>query len=119
MNLSHEGVALLMRVLLIVFLGTAAGVFRFLIGRTRRGGQLMLAGTLGGISLGLFLSSLVSRWVHADASVVCACVGLVVGWSISFLVARRLPMKPLAEDRNDLRQDSAAALVNPSGSAAV
>jgi len=98
MKLSHEGVTLLMRVLLIVFLGTTAGVFRFLIARTRRGGQLMLAGTLGGITLGVFLSPPVSRWMHGDASVVCACVGLVVGWSVSFLVARRVPMKPLAED---------------------
>ena len=100
MKLSHEGVTLLMRVLLIRPSGHRGGRLPFpdRTDETRR--PTHARGDAGRhYSFGLFLSPPVSRWMHADASVVCACVlGLVVGWSISFLVARRLPMKPLAED---------------------
>ena len=99
MNLSHEGVALLMRKLLYRPSGHRGGRLPF-PDRTDEARRPTHARRDAGTAFrsGSFSSRLVSRWVHGDASVVCACVGLVVGWSISFLVARRLPMKPLAED---------------------
>jgi hypothetical protein len=88
-TLSHEGVTLVLRILLFAAMGLAAGIFQALIG-PGRGRGFMLAGTLGGITFGIALSPLVGRWIKADVSVLCACVGLVLGWTVAWLMARRV-----------------------------
>jgi hypothetical protein len=88
--LSSEGVTLLSRAGLIVLLTVAASLFGALIGRGRRADLVMLGGTLGGISLGVAISSLISSWVRADVSVICAVSGIITGWTIAWLFARRI-----------------------------
>ena len=51
----------------------------------------MLAGTVGGISVGVLLASLIAPWLNADASVVCACLGMVIGWGVSWSFAKQIP----------------------------
>jgi hypothetical protein len=88
--LSSEGVTLLSRAGIIVLLAVAASLFRALIGRGRRADLAMLGGTLGGISLGVGVSSLISSWTRADVSVICAVSGIITGWTIAWLFARRI-----------------------------
>jgi hypothetical protein len=89
--MSSEGVTLIARASLIVALTVAASVFRALIGPGERRGRIMLVGTIGGISLGALAASAIARWIHTDVSVICASVGVVLGWTVSWIVARHLP----------------------------
>jgi drug/metabolite transporter (DMT)-like permease len=89
--MSHEGLTLVTRVLLVSSLIIVAAIFRGLVGPSRKRGRIMLAGALGGISLGVLVASVISPWLKADASVVCACLGMVLGWGVSWSVARQIP----------------------------
>jgi hypothetical protein len=68
-----------------------AALFRALVGPGKRRGRIMLAGTLGGISFGWLVTPLVSEWLKTDMSVVCACLGMVLGWGVCWLFARQIP----------------------------
>jgi hypothetical protein len=99
--MSSEGVTLIMRVALVIFLIVVASFFRALVGPGRRRGRIMLAGTLGGISFGVLLAHPISRWLKADASVICACLGVSFGWGVAWLFARRIPDEGTEVARND------------------
>lgn len=73
--MSSEGVTLIMRVALVIFLIVVASVFRALVGPGRRRGRIMLAGTLGGTSCGVLLAYPISQWLKTDAAVICARLG--------------------------------------------
>jgi hypothetical protein len=51
----------------------------------------MLAGTLGGISFGVLVAYPISQWLKTNVSAVCAGLGMPIGWTVSWLVARRIP----------------------------
>lgn len=89
--MSNEGVALIARVALVSAVIVVAALFRTLVGPGKRRGRIMLAGTLGGMSFGLLLSSPVSRWLATDASVVCSCLGIFLGWGVAWLFVRQVP----------------------------
>ena len=89
--MSSQGVALIMRAGLVLLLAIAAAVFRALIGPGRKRDQLMLAGTLGGISMGVLAGYLISPSLHFDVSAISASVGMVLGWATVWLVAHRRP----------------------------
>ena len=89
--LSGEGVTLVMRAVLVASLILIGAFFRALVGPGRTRGRIMLAGTVGGMSVGVLLASRISPWLHADASVVCACLGMVIGWSVSWSFAKQIP----------------------------
>jgi hypothetical protein len=89
--MNHAGTTLIMRAALLLFLILAAAFFRTLVGPGRKRGGVMLIGTLGGTSLGVFLGSLVSPWLKVDTSAICASIGIVVGWTVSWIFARRIP----------------------------
>ncbi len=89
--MSHEGVALVSRALLVISLIIIAAIFRHLVGPGRGRGRIMLAGTLGGISFGVLLAYPMSHWLETDVSVICACLGIMLGWGVSWLFARRIP----------------------------
>jgi drug/metabolite transporter (DMT)-like permease len=89
--MSSEGVTLVMRAALVVFLIIVTATVRTLVGPGRRRGRMMLAGTLGGISFGVLLTYPISQWLKADASVICVCLGMVLGWGVSWLFARQIP----------------------------
>lgn len=72
--MSSEGVTLISRAVLVIFMIIAASFFRALVGPGKRRGRIMLAGTLGGILFGMLSASLLSRWLKSDVSVLCACL---------------------------------------------
>ena len=89
--MSHEGVTLISRVALVAALIMVTAFVRVLVGPGRRRGLYMGIGTLGGISTGVAVASLMSRWVTTDVSVICAALGIFVGWGVAWLFARRIP----------------------------
>ena len=89
--MSHEGVMLIARTALVTVLILVTAFARVLVGPSRRRGLYMQIGGLGGMATGVAVSSLLSRWVGTDVSVICACVGVVAGWGVAWLFARRIP----------------------------
>jgi drug/metabolite transporter (DMT)-like permease len=82
---------LIARAALVTALIVAGTLFRALAGPGRRRGRIMLVGTLGGISFGVLIAYLISRWLKIDVSAVSACLGMPIGWAVSWLFARRIP----------------------------
>ena len=89
--MSNEGVTLVVRAALIMYLIVVGAIFRALVGPGRRRGRIMLLGTLGGLSFGVLVASLFSPMLKADASGLCACLGMTAGWGGSWSFARRIP----------------------------
>jgi hypothetical protein len=89
--MSSEGVTLVIRATLVLLLIIAAVVFRALVGPSRKRGLVMLAGTIGGISVGVVAGDLISPLLKFDASGVSASIGLVLGWGVSWRFARQIP----------------------------
>jgi hypothetical protein len=48
-------------------------------------------GTLGGMAAGVAAASPMSRLIGTDVSVIFACLGIVAGWSVAWIFARRIP----------------------------
>jgi uncharacterized membrane protein YccC len=89
--MSDEGVRLIMRAALVVFLIIAAALFKVLVGPGKKRGQIMLAGTLGGFSSGVLLSDPIYQWFDVEVSVISASLGMVLGWALAWRWARRIP----------------------------
>jgi len=89
--MSHEGIALVSRATLVILLIIVASVFRALAGPGRRRNNYMLAGTVGGMSFGVAVANGISRWIETDVSVICACLGMVLGWTVALFLARHVP----------------------------
>jgi hypothetical protein len=89
--MSHEGVTLIARTGLVLFLIITSTVFRYLIGRSRKRSSFMLAGTLGGLSFGVFVASLIGSRFKVDLSAICATGGMILGWAVAWMFARRVP----------------------------
>jgi hypothetical protein len=88
---SAEGVTLVSRVALVAVLIIVTAFMRVLVGPSSRRGVVMGIGTLGGLSTGLAVASLLSRRIATDVSVICACLGIFAGWGVAWLFARRIP----------------------------
>ena len=90
--MSNEGITLVTRAALVISLGVVASIFRALVGASRRRGLFMLAGTLGGMASGVAASYyLISPLIATDASVICACLGMMAGWGVAWPFARQVP----------------------------
>lgn len=89
--MSKEGVTLISRAALVIALIIVTAVVRVLVGPSRRRGFYMGMGTLGGISVGVAVASLMSRWIKTDVSVICACLGIFAGWGVAWRFARQIP----------------------------
>jgi hypothetical protein len=89
--MSSEGVTLVTRAALVLFLILATALFLAVVGPSKKRRQIMLAGTLGGVSVGVFAGYLISPWLKFDASSICASIGIVLGWRASWLFARQIP----------------------------
>jgi hypothetical protein len=90
-EMSHEGVMLVTRTALVIFLIIVGAFFRALVGSGRKRGEIMMLGTLGGMAFGVLVAYLVSPWLKSDGSAVCACLGMTLGWGVSWRFARRIP----------------------------
>jgi hypothetical protein len=81
-----------MQVALVLYLIVVGSIFGVLVGQGKRRGRIMLAGTLGGISGGVFVAYVLFHWTNVDLSEILACVGMTVGWAVAWLLfARRVP----------------------------
>ena len=89
--MSHEGVTLISRMALVAVLIIATAFVRVLVGPSRRRGFYMGIGTLGGMSTGVAVASLMSRWIAIDVLGILACLGIFAGWGVAWLFARRIP----------------------------
>jgi len=89
--MSHEGVTLLLRGFLVLFLIVAGALVRTFIGPSRRRGYVMFAGMFAGMSFGAVVSHAMPSELKFDESAVLAVLGMMVGWSIGWLFARRIP----------------------------
>ena len=89
--MSHEGVTLISRVALVAVLIILTALVRVLVGPSRRRGLYMGMGTLGGMSTGVAVASLMSRWITTDVSAICAVLGILAGWGVAWFFARRIP----------------------------
>jgi hypothetical protein len=88
---SHEGVVLVLKVALILFMILVVAVFKARLGPGRRRSEIMMLGTLGGISVGVFGAYVASHWLQTDVSAVGAALGITFGLSVGWLFARRVP----------------------------
>jgi hypothetical protein len=89
--MSDEGVRLVMRAALVVCLIVAAAFFRALVGPGKRRGRVMVVGMLGGLSAGALLAQPIYTWFDVEASVLLASAGMVLGWAVAWMWARRIP----------------------------
>ena len=90
--MSHEGVTLISRVVLVAVAIIATAVLRTLVGPSRRRSLYMGVGTLGGMAAGVGVSSLLFNWVRIDVSpAIFAFVGMIAGWGLAWPFARRIP----------------------------
>jgi hypothetical protein len=89
--MSGEGVRLVSRAALLVVVILLTAAFRTMVGPSRQRGRIVAAGTVGGLALGVFVSAPLSRWLGAETSAIAATMGMIVGWSISWMFARQIP----------------------------
>jgi hypothetical protein len=89
--MSAEGVTLVARAGLMIYLILAGSILRALVGPGRKRDLLMLAGTLGGMSAGVAIAYPLSRWLGSDVSAIGGCLGMSFGWALVWLFARRMP----------------------------
>lgn len=89
--MSDEGARLIMRAALVVVLIVAAAFFKVLVGPGKGRGRIMLVGTLAGFSSGVLLSYPTHERFDVELSVILACLGLVLGWGVAWIWARRIP----------------------------
>jgi hypothetical protein len=89
--MSQEGVAWISKAAVVAVLIISGAVVRTLVGPSRRRGLVMGAGTLGGLSLGVAVASVLPRWVAHDILAICAPVGMMLGWIVGWMFARHVP----------------------------
>ena len=89
--MSSEGVTLISRVVLVAVLILATAVVRALVGPSKRRRFYMQVGTLAGMSAGVAVASLISRWFATDISVIAACLGIFASWGVAWMFARHVP----------------------------
>lgn len=89
--MNHEGVTLLLRGLLVLLLMVVGPIVRTFIGPSRTRGYVMLVGMLAGVSFGVLVGDLLPSSLKLDESAVLAMLGMVAGWSIAWLFAKRIP----------------------------
>jgi len=89
--MSHEGVMLVTRLALVGLMIVAGAVVKTFIGPSKRRGYVMLVGMLGGMSFGVLINARLSTWLNTDQSAVFAIFGMILGWSVAWPFARRIP----------------------------
>jgi hypothetical protein len=90
-RMSDEGVRILSRAALVFVLIFVTAAFRTIYGPSKQRGRFMLAGTVGGLATGLITAPFLSRALGFDVSTLAACGGVVLGWSVAWVFARRIP----------------------------
>ena len=89
--MSDEGVRLVSKLALVVVLILAGALLRTVVGPSKRRGRVMAFGTVSGMALGILTAPSISNWFGADVSVITSCVGMMLGWGVSWQFAKQLP----------------------------
>jgi len=89
--MSHEGLVLVVKALVVLALIVAGAMVRTLTGPSRRRGEIFMAGTLAGLAAGVFAAWLISFVVEADLSSITAPVGMIIGWAAAIPFVARIP----------------------------
>jgi hypothetical protein len=89
--MSHEGIVLIARVVLVAVLILLTALVRVLVGPSRRRAFYMGLGTVGGMAAGVFVSWVLSGWTRTNISALTACVSIIAGWIVAWRFARAVP----------------------------
>ena len=91
--MNHEGIVLVTRVGVVLFLVLATAIVRTFIGSSKRRGVIMLSGMLAGMAFGVAVSYLLppSLEMQESAAFVVGCS--LAGWAAAWFFARTIPSK--------------------------
>lgn len=89
--MSDEGVRFLSRLALVIVLILVTALVRTAVGPSKRRGRIMGIGSLCGLASGVLIAMPVSRSLGADVSAIAACIGVVLGWGVSWHFAKQIP----------------------------
>ena len=89
--MSDEGVRLVSRFALVVVLILVVALVRTMVGPSKARGRIMAVGQFGGLVFGVLAGASVSKWLGSDMSALGACLGIVLGWCVSWRYARHIP----------------------------
>jgi Zn-dependent protease len=67
---------------------------RTAIGPGRQRGRVMLAGGLGGLTLGVISAPFLTEQFGADVSAILAVIGIIVGWATAWVFAYPIAKEP-------------------------
>lgn len=88
--MSNEGVTLISRVSLVALAIILSALVRALVGPSKRRGLYMGIGTLGGMSVGVAIASLMPL-VTTSFLAIFEVVGIFAGWAVAWRFARQVP----------------------------
>jgi len=88
--LSYEGVGTVSQVALVVVLILITAAIRTMVGPSKQRGRVMLAGTLGGLVIGVICAPALSNALGVEVSPITSIIGIMIGWAVAWLFARRI-----------------------------
>jgi drug/metabolite transporter (DMT)-like permease len=89
--MSDEGVRLVSRLALVIVLILVTAMVRTVVGPSKKRGRIMGIGAFCGLASGVLIAMPVSRSLGVDVSAIAACIGIVVGWAVSWHFAKQIP----------------------------
>lgn len=90
-TMSDEGVRIVSRLALVVVLILVTAMVRTLAGPSKRRGRIMGIGAVCGLACGVLIAMPVSRSFGVDVSSIAACMGMVLGYAVSWQYAKHVP----------------------------
>ena len=92
--MTYEGVWIVSRGAVIVVLILIAAALRTMVGPSKRRGEVVTLGTLGGLTLGVLTATALSATFGVNDSALYAVGGMLIGWAVAWAVALRTPRTP-------------------------
>ena len=89
--MSHEGFVFVMRIAMVLLLIFVGALVRTFAGPSKRRGDTMDAGGLLGLAFGVAFSYIVPASLKMEQSVYFAILGILLGFGVAWLFARRIP----------------------------
>jgi Co/Zn/Cd efflux system component len=88
---SRAGLVLLIKAIVVIAFIVVGAIVRTLAGPSRRRGQIVMVGTVGGLALGVLSAYLLSFVVETDLSGLFGPIGMTLGSIAAVIVAQRIP----------------------------
>ena len=89
--MSHEGFVFVARIATVLLLILVGALVRTFAGPSKRRVDTMNAGGLVGLAFGVTLSYVVPASLKMQQSIYFAIAGILLGFGVAWLVARRMP----------------------------